>query len=165
MQDKLEIDLAQLPDEGKAFSGFVDPKVFGLPERDAKPVDSLEFDLYAQRFDSELLLRGYLAAPFEFQCVRTNALFIQTISVEDAAISLEVSSGVVDATEAIREEVLIHFPAYPRCDEGDVPMDCDVDERYLALDKPLEDSVKDAPSDESADQWSALDGFKPSKEN
>jgi uncharacterized metal-binding protein YceD (DUF177 family) len=165
MQEKLEIDMAHLPEEGKAFSGVLDPKVFGLSENDAKPVGGLEYDLYAQQFDDELLLRGYLAAPFEFTCVRTNNLFIQTISLEDAAISLEVDSSIMDVTEAIREEVLINFPAYPRCDQADEPMECKIDERYLVLDKTIEDSVCDAPPSENTDQWSALDGFNQFKDN
>ena len=165
MQEKLEIDLSQLPEEGKAYSGELDAKVFGLSENDAKSMGGLEYDLYVQRFDDELLLRGYLAAPFEFTCVRTNKLFIQTISLEEVAVSIEVDSGMVDATEAIREEVLINFPAYPRCDQADEPMECELEERYLALDKPPEDSVSDAPSDEKDDQWSALDGFNQFKDN
>ena len=165
MEEKLEIDLAQLPEEGKAYAGELDAKVFGLSEKDAKPMGGLEYDLYVQRFDDELLLRGYLGSPFEFKCVRTNKLFVQTISVDEAAVSVEVVSGTIDVTEALREEVLINFPSYPRCDEGDEPMECELDERYLALDKPAEDSVSDAPSDEQGDQWSALDGFNQFKDN
>ncbi len=167
MQEKLEIDLAQLPEEGKAFSGELDAKVFGLPENDAQPVGPLEYDLYVQRFDDELLLRGYVGTPFEFTCARTNKRFVQTISLEEAAVSLEVTSGTVDATEALREEVLINMPDYPRCDEADEPMECEIDERYLALDKPAEDSVSDAPSHEGeqADQWSALDELNQFKDN
>jgi hypothetical protein len=165
MEEKLEIDLALLPEEGKAYAGELDPKVFGLSEKDAKPMGGLEYDLYVQRFDDELLLRGYLGSPFEFMCVITNKLFVQTISIEEAAVSVEVVSGTIDVTEALREEVLINFPSYPRCDEGDEPMECKLDERYLALDKPAEDSVSDAPSDEQGDQWSALDGFKQFKDN
>ncbi len=165
MQEKLEIDMAHLPEDGKEYIGVLDPKIFGLSERDAKPLGGLEFDLFVQRFDDELLLRGFLSAPFEFTCVRTNNLFVQTISLEDAAISLEVNSNMMDVTEAIREEVLINFPAYPRCDQGDVPMECKIDERYLALDKTTEDSVCGAPPRENTDQWSALDGFNQFKDN
>lgn len=164
MQEKLEIDLSQLPEEGKVFSGELDAKVFGLAANDVKPMGGLEYDLYVQRFDDELLLRGYLGCPFEFMCVRTNKLFVQTISIEEAAVAIEVVSGTLDATEAIREEVLINLPSYPKCDEADEPMECELDERYLALDKPEEGSVTDAPPHEKDDQWSALDGFNQFKD-
>lgn len=171
MEEKFEIDLAQLPEEGMARNGELDSKIFGLSEKDAKPVGGLEYDLYVQRFDDELLLRGYLSAPFEFKCVRSNQLFVKTISLEEVAISVEVNSGMVDVTEALREEVLINFPSYPRCDEADEPMECEVDERYLALDKVPEDGVCDAPSDGadgssgSKDHWAALDGLNQFKDN
>ena len=42
MEEKLEIDLAQLPEEGKAMSGELDPKIFGLPKNDAQPQAGLE---------------------------------------------------------------------------------------------------------------------------
>lgn len=174
MEEKLEIDLAQLPEEGKAMSGELDPKIFGLPKNDAQPQAGLEYDLYVQRFDDELLLRGYLGCPFEFTCVRSNKLFVQTISLEEAAVSVEVTSGTVDVTEALREEVLINFPNHPRCDEADEPLECEIDERYLALDKAPEGGVSDAPSDgadssadsnDSKDQWAALDGINQFKDN
>jgi len=159
MKKKLEIELSHLPEEGKTYSGELDAAVFGLSEGDARPVSGLEYDLFVQRFDDELLLRGFLSAAFEFTCVRTNNLFIQTISLEDVAVAIEVNSGMMDVSEAIREEVLINFPSYPRCDEGDEPMECNVDERYLALDKLPEDDVKEAPASEGPDIWSALDGL------
>lgn len=167
MEEKLVIDLALLPEEGKAYSGELDAKIFGLPENDAKPVGGLDYDLYVQRYDDELLLRGYVGAPFEFTCARTNKLFVQTISLEEVVVSLEVTAGTVDATEALREEVLINLPDYPRCDQADEPLECEVDERYLALDKPAQDSVSDAPSHEGeqADQWSALDELNQFKDN
>ncbi len=165
MSEELIIELAYLPEEGKAYSGELDHKVFGLPDNDAKPLGGLEYDLYVQRFDDELILRGYLAAPFNFKCVRTNKFFKKTIILEEVGIGIEIVGGSVNATEHLREELLINFPAYPRCDEGDDPEECELDERYLALDKPVEDSVTDAPPSKSDDRWSALDGFNQFKDN
>jgi len=165
MSEELIIELAHLPEEGKAYSGELDQKIFGLPENDAKPLGGLEYDLYVQRFDDELILRGYLAAPFDFKCVRTNKFFKKTIILEEIGIGIEIEGGSVNATEYLREELLINFPSYPRCDEGDDPEECELDERYLALDKPVEDGVTDAPPSKSDDQWSALDGFNQFKDN
>ena len=157
----LMIDLASLPEEGKGFEGEIPDSVFDLPPKDAKPVGPLSYDLYAQRFESELLLTGSLSAPFEFTCVRTLHPYVQTIFVENAAISIEIeNSGQMDVTEALREEVLIHFPADPRCDDADEPQECEIDPRYLAVDKPSEDDVKTRPRDEGDDRWSALDALK-----
>lgn len=159
------IELAHLPEEGKAYQGELDQKIFDLPKKDAKPIGGLEYELFVQRFDDELIIRGYLAAAFEFMCVRTNKFFKKTIILEEVGIGIEIEGGSVNATEHLREEVLINFPSYPRCDEGDDPEECELDEQYLALDKSLEDSVTDAPPTKSDDRWSALDGFNQFNDN
>ncbi|MBB5350161.1 uncharacterized protein HNR46_000382 [Haloferula luteola] len=161
MSKKLIIDLATLPDEGKAVAGELDPTLFDLPQGDARPVGPLEYDLYIQRFSSELLLTGRLSAPFEFTCVRTLHPFVQTVVVEPAAVSLEIADGAeIDASEALREEILINFPSDPRCDDADEPQQCEIDPRYLAVDKPVDDAVETRPRAEGDSRWAALDVLK-----
>jgi uncharacterized metal-binding protein YceD (DUF177 family) len=165
MKGRLMIDLANLPDEGKAYSGELPKEIFELPKEDAQPTGPLEYDLWVQRFGSELLMTGNLSAPFEFTCVRTLHPFIQKIHLESAAVSLEIErEGEIDATEALREEVLINFPVDPRCEEGDVPQKCEIDSRYLSVDKSAEDELLTPPRAESDDRWSALDKFKDLKD-
>lgn len=165
MKDRLLIDLLTLPDEGKDFAGALAPEIFDLPEGDAKALGPLEYELHAQRFGTELLLTGCLSAPFEFICVRTLHPFKQTIRVSDAAISLEIGDvAQIDATEALREEILVHFPVDPRCDEGDEPQRCEIDPRYLSVDKPRQDALTTAPRDGGDDRWSALDDLKNLKD-
>ncbi len=159
------IDLATLPEEGKSFSGELPQEIFDLPEGDAKAVGPLEYDLWVQRFSSELLISGNLSAPFEFICVRTLHPFVQTIRLEGVAISLEIGNeGEVNATEALREEILINFPVDPRCEEGDVPQKCEIDPRYLSVDKPREDELPTPPRAGGDDRWSALDNLKDLKD-
>lgn len=159
----LIIDLPTLAEEGQTFTGEIPESVFDLQSNDAKAVGPLSYKLFVQRFESELLLTGSLSAPFEFTCVRTIHPFTQTIIVENAAISIEIeSSSQIDTTEALREEVLINFSADPRCDDADEPHECQIDPRYLAVDKPSEDDVKTRPRNEGDDRWSALDALKNS---
>lgn len=161
MQISLLIDLAELPEEGQAISGELPMELFDLPEGDARAVGPLKYDLWVQRFQSELLFTGKLSAPFEFICVRTLHPFVQTIELENAAVSLEIKAdGAIDAAEALREEVLIHFPIDPRCEDGDEEQKCEIDPRYLSVDKPGEDGLPTAPRAESNDRWSALDNLK-----
>jgi uncharacterized metal-binding protein YceD (DUF177 family) len=159
------IDLSGLPDEGKSFSGELPPEIFDLSADDARPVGPLEYDLRVQRFGPELLLAGQLSAAFEFTCVRTLHPFIQTIRLDDAAVSIEIGSEAeIDASEALREEILIHFPIDPRCEEGDEPQKCEIDPRYLSVDKPGEDALTTPPRAEGDDRWSALDNLKHLKD-
>lgn len=165
MKQRLIIDLATFPEEGKAFAGELPAGIFDLPQGDAKAVGPLVYDLWAQRFGNELLLTGVLSAPFEFTCVRTLHPFVQTIRVMNAAISLEIGHETeINAGEALREEVLIHFPIDPRCDEGDAPQECEIDPRYLSVDKPQGDALTTPPRAVSDDPWSALDELKDLKD-
>lgn len=159
---RLLIDLPTLPDEGRQFSGELPPEIFDLPPDDeVVPLGPLRYDLRVQRFGPELLLTGSLSAPFRFTCVRTLHPFTQTLSIEDAAIALEIGSeSLIDVTDAIREELLIDLPADPRCDQADESMQCEIDPRYLAVDKPSGDAVETAPRDAGDDRWSALDALK-----
>ncbi len=160
MNKRLLIDLANLPEEGKAYSGELPEAVFDLPEDDATPAGPLVYDLWVHRFGPELLLTGSISAPFQFTCVVTLKPFIKTIALDGAAISLEIGNqGEIDATEALREEILINFPADPRIDEADEPEPCEIDSRYLSVDKPGEDGLPTPPRAGSDDRWSALDSL------
>ncbi len=165
MKARLRIDLGGLPEDGKWFGGELPKEIFDLPPDDAQAVGPLVYELWAQRFGCELLLTGSLSAPFEFTCVRTLHPFVQTIRLEAAAIAIEIlGEGEIDATEALREEVLLAFPVDPRCEEGDEPQTCEIDARYLSVDKPGEDGLPTPPRAESDDRWSALDNLKDLKD-
>jgi uncharacterized metal-binding protein YceD (DUF177 family) len=161
MQERLIIDLATLPEEGKDFSGELSPEIFDLPEHDpSRPVGPLAYELRAHRFGPELLLSGQLSAPFELTCVRTLHPFVKTLRVDPANISVEIEQeGPLDVTEALREEILLEIPDHPRCDEADEPMHCEIDPRYLAVDKPGEDAVETRPRATGDDRWAALDAL------
>lgn len=158
---RLVIDLATLPEEGKRFTGELPATVFDLPPDDPVPAGPLSFDLHVQRFGSELFLSGSLEAPFDFTCVRTIHPFRRTIRLANAPISIEITSEApVDVTDALREEILIQFPADPVCDEADEPMSCEIDPRYLAVDKAPGDGVEPAPPRHGDERWAALDALR-----
>jgi uncharacterized protein len=81
--------------------------------------------------------------------------------MENAAMALEVDTqGEIDATKALREELLINFPAYPRCDEGDDPAPCEIDPRYLAVDNSTSGDVENPPRAAGDSRWGALDALE-----
>ncbi len=71
------------------------------------------------------------------------------------AVSLDVL--FLEPTGQLREELLLAFPSYPRCDEGDDPMPCELNPQYLAVDKPVEGDVENPPDPHGDSRWSALD--------
>ncbi|GHC64771.1 hypothetical protein [Roseibacillus persicicus] len=159
--NKLIIDLGTLPETGKRMEGELDPSIFDLPPRDPQPKGPLSFDLHVQRFEGEVLLQGSLSCPFEFECVRTLHPFIKTVHLPHAAIAVEVGNfGEVDATEALREELLLEIPNHPTCEIADTPQECEIDPHYLAVDKGDSDDVDPAPPEGGDSRWSALDSFQ-----
>ena len=156
----MKIDLANLPSEGQHFEGELPPEIFELEESDIISVSPLKYSLFAQRFDTELLLTGSLEATFELTCMRSLHPFKQTISMSSAAVSIELGNdGIVDPAPQIREEILLELPTNPRCEEGDTPGNCEIDPKYLAVDKPTDDGVEPAPAPEKPNPWGALDAL------
>lgn len=164
MKESLIIDLNNLPEEGKSYEGELDPALYALPAHDAQPAGPLYYDLHVQRFEEELLVRGYISSAFTFTCVRDNKEFTKTICIEDFGQSYEVESGNMNLTESLREEVLMRFPSYPNCSNADEPAECEIEERYLAVDKDPEPGVDEASQSTSDDQWGALDSFDQFKD-
>ena len=159
MKKNLTIDAGTLPEEGKIFSGELDGSMFDLPDKDTHAVSPLEYDIQVQKFDSELLVRGNASVTMRFTCVRTLQPFEQTITAESFGISIELTGNEIELSNCLREEIVVLFPDYPRCDEADEPMDCEIDSRYLAVDKPTHDDVKTPPHDATPNPWDALDAI------
>ena len=160
MKKSLKIDTSTLPEEGKIFSGELDGAIFDLPDKNTKAVGPLEYDIQVQKFDSELLVRGSASVTMLFTCVRTLQQFRQTITAESFDFSIELTGSEVELADHLREETVVLFPDYPRCDEADDPMDCEIDSRYLAVDKPTHDDVKTPPRDAAPNPWDALDAIE-----
>jgi len=159
MKKHLNIDIGTLPEEGKSYSGELDKSVFSFSDNNTQAVGPILYDLYIQHFESELLIRGSASAPIEFTCVRTLTPFVKTIEIKDLCFSKEIASGQIDLADAVKEEIVFLFPDYPRCDEGDEPMECILDSRYLAVDKPPHGEVKTPPASEQPNPWGALDAI------
>lgn len=160
MKKHLYIDLNSLPEEGKTFSGELDESIFSAHGEKIKAKGPLYYDVFIQKFDTELLIRGNLSASFVFTCDRCLNEFTQTIDAEDVSFSLEISSSQLDITDLLREELVILFPDYPHCDQGDDQHKCNLDSQYLAVDKPPNDGVKTPPQGEEPNPWDALDALK-----
>lgn len=171
IKTELNITLAYLPEDGKNFEGELSSCALTTSENDlVQPHGSLFYDIFVQRFDNELLVRGYLESTMEVQCARSDHKFLKVISIEEFATSIEIQSGIISLNQLMREELLIEMPTGPICDNNDENYHCEVDSEYLTVDKPIESSVNETPAAEGDKQWSnnwdALDSVNqfPTKE-
>ena len=147
MENKLLIDVARLDPEGESFSGEVD--VVDLEEDLVHPFGGVRYELTAQLFGTELLVRGHLEQDFTLVCSRCGKDFDDTVKVDDFIVSLEVSpkDEYADLTNDVRECIILALPTYPLCEESCPGI-------VQTAEKP------------SADCWGALDAIrvKPSAE-
>ena len=94
MKESLIINLNNLPEEGKSYEGELDPALYALPAHDAQPAGPLYYDLHVQRFEEELLVRGYISSAFTFTCVRDNKEFTKTICISCCNSCIYIDSWV-----------------------------------------------------------------------
>ena len=114
-----------------------------LEEEFVRPFGGVRYDLSAQIFGNELLVRGHLEQDFDLVCCRCGKDFDNTVKVEDFVFSAELDEKIqfVDLTNEVRESIILALPTYPVCDET-----CPGIERKSEF-----------PND---DRWGALDGVK-----
>jgi uncharacterized protein len=148
----MKILIARIPVEGSRYEGSDPASILEL-EADsfARPGGEVEYDLYAQRVSGELVVRGNLRAPMELRCSRCDEFFSTTVEVSDflRAYSAPEGADIVDITEDMREEVLLHLPPFPLCGE-----DCE------GLPVPQMEKSSGGDREGGADNpWSALDGL------
>lgn len=159
MQKNLIIDLTEFPEEGKRLCGELDGALFGIDSDALRSTGPVTYELEAQLYETELVLRGTVSAPFSLRCDRCLEYFDYTVELADFAFSYEVKGKAEqDVTEDLREELILALPAYPKCELAD--LECKINDTFgdFRLDKDPQTGVDSAtPSGESV--WDALDGL------
>lgn len=155
---KLLVELDHLPEAGKNYVGELDKEVFGIDDDEVLATGPLSFDLHVQRFEGELFIRGKISAPFQFRCVRCLEMFDYVVELVDYSTSIEIEQQlVIDLTDALREEIVLEFPAYPRCSDSDEENDCMPKSSDFRVDKEGGLGVKDSAPSSGSSVWDALD--------
>ena len=137
---RLLVELENLPEAGKKYSGELDSEIFGIDDEEVTSIGPLAFDLHVQRFENELFVRGNISAPFKFRCVRCLGYF----------------DYVVDVSDSLREEIVLDFPAYPKCADGGMENDCMAKTPYFGVDKEGGTGVNSSAPIRNSGVWDAL---------
>ena len=69
----------------------------------------------------------------------------------------EIFGIVVDVSDAMREEIVLDFPAYPKCADGGMENDCMAKTPYFGVDKQGQTGVNSPAPIENSGVWDALD--------
>lgn len=151
----MKILLARIPEEGAHYEGDEPGSIMQVEdERFVKNPDDVHYALYAQQVSDELVVRGALDVRLDVLCTRCSEFFSTTVGVSDFLRAYPAPKGTdsVDVTEDLREEILLHVPAFPVCSEackGVCPR-CGVD---------LNKDTCVCEEQEGPSPWTALDGL------
>ena len=157
MKTQIAIPLEGFPEGCLRCSGEADSSILALESASIRPAGPIHYELEAQLYDSELVVRGKVEAPFTMRCDRCLEEFDYTVQATDFALSFEVGDAPsLDITEELREELILALPGYPKCElTGKECQIHDINDDFR-LDKAPPSGVDCAtPSGESV--WQALD--------
>jgi uncharacterized metal-binding protein YceD (DUF177 family) len=158
------IQLNELPPEGKDFAGEIRNDIFGLTgEDDPRFVPPVRFSLHLRLDGPDIVVEGSIHGRFELRCARCGQWFPWEVAL-DHYYTREPREGAstLDLTGQIREDILLALPGYPRCEESNVETrTCPAKGRFAAESEftPLEEA--DARESRRRDVWDVLDRIQP----
>ncbi len=115
------VDIDRLDRHGEAFVGAIDAKVLALDDASRELFPSwsdLRYDLFVQRIDNELLVRGAVEMDFRCVCCRCAQRFDWRAREEHLTFVMEIDDApdcFVDLTAELREAILLLLPSHPLC--------------------------------------------------
>lgn len=159
MKQQIIIPLEEFPEEGMQLSGELDGSIFDIDCDDVRSIGPVEYRLEAQLYDTELVVRGEIAAPFRLRCMRCLADMEYWVEMDDVSYAIDVKGKLAaDVTEEVREDILLELPGYPKCEL--IGQECEINDKFgdFRLDKDPQPGVNSAtPSGNSV--WDALDQY------
>jgi uncharacterized protein len=159
----LKIDLRRLPEEGVQLAGTEPESFFQLTGKEGiTAIQPLEYELHAVKDDGDLVVTGRINGQFRVECGRCLQPVEIEVDLDPYEVELEIprEDETMDLTEALREDILLALPSYPRCEDGNVePRECPAEGRFDTA--PEANGSSDEPTP-SRDQhvWEVLDQLK-----
>jgi uncharacterized protein len=117
----MKILIKRIPPEGSTHSGTEPDSILELADDPfVQPNGDIVYQLFAQVVSEELVVRGKISAPIKLRCARCTDFFSTTITDSDFLRVCPISKEIdfVDFTKDMREDLLLHLPGFPLCDEG-----------------------------------------------
>jgi uncharacterized protein len=158
-----KVDLRRLTEEGVDLEGTEPASFFALTEADpARATGPMEYTLHAERDDDDLIVTGSVSGKFSLECGRCLERFEMDVQLDPYLAELPIESGqeMIDLTEALREDILLALPSYPRCEDGNVDTrECPAEGRFDTVSDETDATDESAPS-QDRQVWNVLDQLK-----
>jgi len=151
----MKIMVARIPEEGSSYDGSDPGAVMELAgDPFVKVEGDVQYTLQAQCISEELIVCGALSVDLGLKCTRCSEFFSTTVTDSDFLRAYSASREIdsVDITPDMREDLLLHIPAFPVCSEGckGLCTQCGAD---------LNKGSCDCEAGERPSPWSALDNL------
>lgn len=154
----MKVAIQQIDPGGSRLSGVEERDILELDERGLRPLSPVAYELDVGLSDGGIFASGRLSVEMQFDCVRCGEPFRMRVAVDDFAIQEDLhGADSFDLTPAMREEIVLGLPAYPRCDQHG-GLEC----HGPGAASQADDGAADAGSD---DRWSVLDNLTLPKKN
>ena len=117
----MNIETGQVHQRPRRFVGEEPSATLDLPqETQFQVIGDVRYELTAQRFEADLLVRGVLEMDVRGQCARCGERCAQTIRDDDFVRSYPLSAAneLIDLTADIREAILLAHPMNFVCSVG-----------------------------------------------
>ncbi|XOV71338.1 MAG: DUF177 domain-containing protein [Verrucomicrobiota bacterium] len=155
------IDIKHLESDGKNYEGEIPEEELdlGLHDELLHPAGPLQYRLWIEKHEENLLLQGELSQIYRCECARCLKSFEYEATICDwhgfvaleGEESLPINNDTVDLTAVLREDILLVLPQHPVCGQDCQGMVSQVDSAAVS-----DDEVEATGSS----PWAALDDLK-----
>lgn len=151
-------DNLEIPPEGLAIEGEIADDIFQLPPEDhIVPTGPVHYSARAYLIDGALVVEGEFHAEFELECARCLETFVFSVDLQGHDLTENLENPTeADLTPALRGDILLALPVYPRCEEGKIPRKCPAQGKFDRSASALELGGKD---EEAPNPWAELDNI------
>ncbi len=157
------IQFGELESDQPTISGRVETDIFQL-ENDQVICSTGPIDCELNTMDSGdcLVVYGKLSVPLQLRCAGCLEEFpyLHELEPYHAEIEYDESSGFLDLTEPIRDDILLEVPDYPRCSEGrEVGRTCPLQGPFSFEASSGKPSPDESPGQAAPNVWDALENL------
>lgn len=111
----MKIYVNRIPEEGLREHASYDPSTMDMERDDIHLPEPFAVEAAISRVDTELVVQAAIRCPLRLSCARCLEEFSFTVA-PNAIFSYKVqSSGVVDITDDVRQEIILAYPMVPVC--------------------------------------------------